>query len=82
VITTCTGHVEEEYADIALLLRDEHPPALARLIEEAAKMDPYQRALKGRAAQEYILAHNQWISQGQRVAQFIRELASASNVTQ
>lgn len=72
VITTCTGHVEEEYAEIAFLLKDETPEALARIIEHVASMDPRLRAQKGQAAREYIRTRNTWEAQGHRVVEFIR----------
>ncbi len=72
VITTCTGHVEEEYADFVFLLRDETPEALAQLIEQVAQLPLAIRLEKGRAAQAYIQVHNTWQAQGEKLADFIR----------
>ncbi|MBN1876302.1 MAG: glycosyltransferase family 4 protein [Anaerolineae bacterium] len=71
VITTCPGHVEEEYADIAFLLREETPQALAQIIAQVAAMPADLRIQKGLAAQAYIQAHNSWLTQGRRVVEFI-----------
>jgi glycosyltransferase involved in cell wall biosynthesis len=71
IITTCTGHIEEEYADFVFLLKDETPQGLARLIEQVATMDPQIRTQKGRAARDYIRVHNTWEAQGQQLAKFI-----------
>lgn len=71
VITTCTGHIEQEYAEFAFLLRDETPPALARMIEQVAALDLELRMQKGQAAREYIRTHNTWEIQGRRVVEFI-----------
>jgi glycosyltransferase involved in cell wall biosynthesis len=71
VITTCTGHIEEEYADFVFLLKDETPQGLARLIEQVAAMEPQLRAHKGQVAQEYMRTHNTWEAQGQRVVKFM-----------
>jgi glycosyltransferase involved in cell wall biosynthesis len=72
VITTCTGHVEEEYADFVFLLKDESPQGLARLIEDVMSLDPALRMEKGRKARAYIQAHGTWEAQGRRVVEFIR----------
>ena len=71
VITTCTGHVEEEYADIAFLLRDESPEGLAQMIEQVASLNPEARAHRAKAASDYICAHGTWEMQGRRVVEFI-----------
>ena len=73
VITTCTGHVEEEYGDFVFLLKDEGPRGLAHMIEYVASLDPTIRAEKGKAAQQHIRSHSTWEAQGQRIAEFIRE---------
>ena len=71
VITTCTGHIEEEYAHIAFLLQDESPLGLAQMIEHVASLDPEIRAQTGRAAMEHVRMHSTWEAQGRRVVEFI-----------
>jgi glycosyltransferase involved in cell wall biosynthesis len=39
VITSCTGHIEEEFADMAFLLKDKTSRGLASMIEQVASMD-------------------------------------------
>jgi glycosyltransferase involved in cell wall biosynthesis len=72
VITTCTGHVEEEYGNFVYLLKDETPRALARIIERVASADPGIRTQKGKTAQEHMRTHSTWKVQAGRVADFIR----------
>lgn len=72
VITTCTGHVAEEYFEFCYLLREETPEALAQMIEYVASLDPEERLLRGAKAKEHIRTHNSWEVQGQRIAGFIR----------
>lgn len=73
VITTCTGHVEQEYREISYLLHEETPEAIAQKIAEVASEPRVARLEKGRRAQAHILLHNTWDVQGQRIAQFIME---------
>lgn len=72
VITTCTGHVEEEFADIAYLLKDESPQGLAEIIRAVASLDPQVRMEMGRKARAYMVANKSWDTQGRKVVRFIR----------
>jgi glycosyltransferase involved in cell wall biosynthesis len=71
VITTCTGHVEEDYADFVFLLKEETPQELANMIEHVASLDPKVRADKGTRARNYVCTHKTWDVQGQRVVNFV-----------
>ncbi len=71
VITTSTGHIEDEYADFTFLLQEETPEALAQLIEQIAQLPRAIRLEKGRAAQSFIQDHNTWQVQGEKLADFI-----------
>jgi glycosyltransferase involved in cell wall biosynthesis len=71
VITTCTGHIEEDYSDFVFLLKDESPQGLAQLMQVVAAMELNLRIQKGKAAQTYIRTHNTWEMQGCRVFKFI-----------
>lgn len=73
VLTTCTGHVEEEFAPYCVLLRDESPAAVADAIQRVADMPPYTRAAIGERARVYMAAHKAWSIQGQRIAAYVRE---------
>jgi len=71
VITTCTGHVEEEFGEFCFLLRNETPKGLAKMIERVAAMDPQDRAAKGRQAREYMRANKLWDVQGREVLKYL-----------
>jgi glycosyltransferase involved in cell wall biosynthesis len=74
VITTCTGHTEEEFGDFTYLLRDETAQGLAEIIRRVASLHPEVRWKLGRRAQEYMALHKTWDTQAKKVAQFIREV--------
>jgi glycosyltransferase involved in cell wall biosynthesis len=74
VITTCTGHTEEEFGDFVYLLRDETPRGLATLIERVAGADPEERKRLGLVARKYMSTHKTWDAQTKKVARFIREV--------
>jgi glycosyltransferase involved in cell wall biosynthesis len=71
VITTCTGHAEEEFGDFVYLLRDETAQGLANLIEKVAGAEPEVRKQLGRTAREYMSRHKTWEAQTRKVAQYI-----------
>jgi glycosyltransferase involved in cell wall biosynthesis len=73
VITTCTGHVEEEFGDFTFLLKDETPQGLADLIQCVATLKPAVRFDMGRRAREYMRANKSWDAQGMKIVEFIRE---------
>ena len=49
VISTCTGHVEQEFGGFTYLLKEETPQALAELIKKIAALDPAEMTEDGRA---------------------------------
>jgi glycosyltransferase involved in cell wall biosynthesis len=73
VITTCTGHTEEEFGDLVYLLRDETPEGLAEIIRHVASLDPEVREKLGQKAREYMVLHKTWDAQAKKVAHFICE---------
>jgi glycosyltransferase involved in cell wall biosynthesis len=73
VITTCTGHTEEEFGEFVYLLRDETARGLAEIIRQVATLDPEVRRKLGQKAREYMALHKTWDAQAKNVAQFIRE---------
>jgi glycosyltransferase involved in cell wall biosynthesis len=79
VVTTCTGHTEEEFGDFVYLLRDETPQGLAEIIRYVAAEDAEVRAILGRTAREYMARHKTWEAQARKVAQFIREVVLGIN---
>jgi glycosyltransferase involved in cell wall biosynthesis len=71
VLSTCTGHVEEEFASVLYLLREETPAGLAAAIAAIAN-DPERRA-RGARAREFMLQNKTWDAQGQRLLRYIRD---------
>ncbi len=78
VISTCTGHVEEEYGDVLLPLRDETPEGLAAAIQQVAKMSREERRTIGGRARAYMLTNKTWSAQGARIGKFLAELVGVS----
>jgi glycosyltransferase involved in cell wall biosynthesis len=72
VVSTCTGHVEEEFGDFVYLLREETPEALAELLGRLASLTPEERSTVGRRARTYVLAHKTWDKQGEKLARYFR----------
>jgi len=72
VISTSTGHVEEEFGSFTYLLKEETPKALSDLIRYVADLDPEARRDTGARARAYMAAHKTWEAQTQRLAAFIR----------
>jgi glycosyltransferase involved in cell wall biosynthesis len=76
VVSTCTGHVENELAGRVFLLREETPEALAELLRQLRALDPEARRAVGRAGREYVLAEKTWRAQADRLGAYLREVAS------
>jgi glycosyltransferase involved in cell wall biosynthesis len=73
VITTCTGHTEEEFADFVFLLRDESPNGLAALIRHVAELAAGERRAAGERAQKYMALNKTWDVQAIKILNFIRQ---------
>ena len=71
VLSTCTGHVEEEYGDVLYLLRDETAQAVAQRIAEIVRIPVQARRALGAKAREFMLAEKTWQKQGKRLAHYI-----------
>jgi glycosyltransferase involved in cell wall biosynthesis len=74
VLSTCTGHVEEEFGTFVYLLREESPGALGATLLQIASLPPEERRRRGRDARDYMLRHKSWDAQGIRLAEFIRSI--------
>lgn len=72
VITTCPGHLEEEYGRLCYLLKDESAEGLASLIERIGHISQKERFELGRRARNYMLENKTWEAQGRRVVKYIR----------
>jgi glycosyltransferase involved in cell wall biosynthesis len=71
VISTCTGHTEEEFGGFCYLLKDERPRGLADLIQYISSLDLCERVEMGRKARTYMAANKTWDAQGRKVVKFI-----------
>jgi len=72
VISTCAGHVEQEFGGFTYLLKEETPQALCELIQYVADLDPAERRATGERARAYMTVHKTWEAQTQKLAAFIR----------
>ncbi len=77
VLTTCTGHVEEEFGEFTYLVKEETPEALAAVIESVEREARDDRERKGAMAREYMMATKTWRAQGRRVVRLIESLVPA-----
>jgi len=75
VLSTGTGHVQEEFGEVLFLLDEESPEALAEALTHLASMDPRARWTRGAAARKQVLSTHQWSVQGRKLAAFIRQIA-------
>jgi len=73
VVSTCTGHLEEEYKGLLYLLRDETAEGLADLLRQIAQSDPEERRERARKAADFMAHCKTWDAQGRRVANYIRK---------
>ena len=78
IITTCPGNMAEEYGEIAYLLHDETPQALAHLLTTVAALPEEQRRERGRIAQRYMAENKTWDAQAEKITRFLEELLTAS----
>lgn len=74
VITTATADVREEYGDLAYVLPEETPVALANLVEEVCQLPPKDLLEFGARAREYVLNNKNWDVQAERVKDFLVEI--------
>ncbi|MGA2812904.1 MAG: glycosyltransferase [Candidatus Acidiferrum sp.] len=72
IISTCTGHVEDEFGDFLYLLKEETPEALCQLIQRVAALTPQERRRTGANARAYVETHKTWERQTIKLAAFIR----------
>ena len=73
VITTCTGHIAEEFVNLAYLLTDESAQGLAKMISYVESLDPLFRAEMGARARDYMRTYKTWDVQGQTVVHYIQD---------
>jgi glycosyltransferase involved in cell wall biosynthesis len=71
VLTTDTGHVEQEFGDFVYLLRDESADAIIDSLRQIAALSGDERLARGSRAREYMQQSKTWDAQGKRLAQYI-----------
>ncbi|MCA9621901.1 MAG: glycosyltransferase family 4 protein, partial [Myxococcales bacterium] len=72
LLTTCPGHVRSEFSDLAFLLEEETPEALASLLRKVMTTTSEERLRQAKLAREQIFASHSWLAHGRRVASYIR----------
>ncbi len=78
VITTCTGHVADEFSGLAYLLTDESALGLANMISDVASLAPQSRIEMGKRARDYMQKYKTWDAQGRKVVNYIRDILMPS----
>jgi glycosyltransferase involved in cell wall biosynthesis len=73
VLSTCTGHVEDEFSTFLYLLRDETPAGLAEAIAAIAASPATDRRARAERARAFMWEHKTWEAQGRRLFRYIRE---------
>ena len=71
LLSTRTGHVEEEFGAFVFLLEEESARALARAIEFVASLPHESRRNIGRCAQEYVLRNKTWEAHLERLSAYL-----------
>jgi glycosyltransferase involved in cell wall biosynthesis len=71
VVSTCTGHVKEEFGRFVYLLEDETASGLAGLLRRIRAEDPRRRLELGLEARRYVREHKTWRAQTERVLDFV-----------
>jgi glycosyltransferase involved in cell wall biosynthesis len=78
VITTCPGHVADEFAGLAYLLTDESALGLANMINDVASLAPQTRVEMGKRARDYMQKYKTWDVQGRTVVNYIHNILMLS----
>jgi glycosyltransferase involved in cell wall biosynthesis len=81
VISTCTGHVEEEFGKFIFLLRQETAEGLAQAIQDVERLGKHDREQKGAITRDYVMATKTWNAQGHHMVRFIESLIGAEPVS-
>lgn len=75
VISTCPGHVEEEFGEFLFALKNETPEGLAAAIRHAETSGLETRRDMGKRARAFMLAHKTWKTQTARISALLGSLA-------
>jgi glycosyltransferase involved in cell wall biosynthesis len=74
VISTCPGHVEEEFGDFLFPLKNETPEGLAAAIRHAETAAWETRREMGQRARAFMLANKTWRVQTARISALLGSL--------
>jgi glycosyltransferase involved in cell wall biosynthesis len=74
VITTCPGHVRDEFSELAFLVEDESAEGLADVIRAVAAMPGTERDSRARKARAFMAEHRTWTAQAKRIVEFLKDL--------
>jgi glycosyltransferase involved in cell wall biosynthesis len=72
-ITTSFAHVEEEFAGLVYVLRDESAHGLAELLSFVASQSQEERSNLAHKARAYAATNKSWDAQSAKVARYLRE---------
>ena len=72
VLSTCTGHVEEEFGSFTYLLKEETPEALAQTLRKIAGVPAQHRHKLAAEAREYMRLQKTWPAQARKLVSYIR----------
>ncbi len=76
MISTCPAHTRQEFADVAFLIDDETPDALARAILRVAALSPSERSAMASKALQFMRDKKAWPVQARRIADFVVGVAT------
>jgi glycosyltransferase involved in cell wall biosynthesis len=74
VITTCPGHVADEYSQIAILLHEETAEALRIAIDTVAAMSCEERQRLGEKAVQHMREHSTWNAVGWQMVSYMMSI--------
>jgi len=74
VLTTLTGHVESEYADVAFLLREESPEALAESLRGISEWPQESLHEFGARARTHVGRNKTWTAQGVGIRNYLAQV--------
>jgi glycosyltransferase involved in cell wall biosynthesis len=72
VLSTCTGHVEEEFGTFTYLLKEETPEGLAAMLRKIANTAVRDRHERAANAREYMRQQKTWAAQTRKLLSYIR----------
>ena len=78
LLTTCTGHVENEFRDLVYMLRSETPEGLAQAIIDLANMPKAEREAVGQRARNHVREHKTWEGHARRLETYLNDFVFAN----